>query len=201
MDVFLVIQASGRWQYQHIPDLGNSNRARVATYPDIAITPQAALGREHAILWGSLRGKCDCLVVVCRAEAGIATTEGVLELIIQHGCSYVEEGLHRRPVPAHLLLLVHAFGDDLVDRTLHERGRDQFAIPAPGGVMDQRSLVPLEVGQYLTDVVFQAPDASHVVYIGTVRPAAQSREFAPESRPTPVPQSPLRPLQSVNRLA
>ncbi|MEA2730922.1 MAG: hypothetical protein QOD93_5196 [Acetobacteraceae bacterium] len=36
--------------------------------------------------------------------------------------------------------------------------------PAPGGVMDQRSLVPLEVGQQLADVVFQAPDASHAVY-------------------------------------
>jgi hypothetical protein len=55
------------------------------------------------------------LVVVCRAEAGIAMTEGVLESIIQHGCSHVEEGLHRRPVLAHLLLLVHAFGNDLVD--------------------------------------------------------------------------------------
>ena len=41
--------------------------------------------------------------------------EGVLERIIQHRCTHVEEGLHRRPVPAHLLLLVHAFGDDLVD--------------------------------------------------------------------------------------
>ena len=128
-------------------------------------------------------------------------TEGVRERIVQHRCLHVEEGLRRCPVPAHLLLLVHVFGNDLVDRTLHERGRDRFAIPAPGGVMDQRSLVPLEVGQQLADVVFQAPDTSYVVYIDTVRPAAQSREFAPASRPTPVLQSPLRPLQSVNRLA
>src|SRR5215218_7548170 len=110
-------------------------------------------GREHAILWGSLRGQCDYFVAVCGAEAGIATTEGVLECTVQHRCPHVEEGLHRRPVPAHLLLLVHAFGDDLVDRTLHERGRDWFAIPAPGGVMDQRSLVPPEVSQQLADVV------------------------------------------------
>jgi hypothetical protein len=96
-----------------------------------------------------------------RAEAWIATTEGVLERIVQHRCSHVEDGLHRRPVPAHLLFLVHAFGDDLVDSALNERGRDRFAIPAPGGVTDQRSLVPLEVGQQLADVVFQAPYASH----------------------------------------
>src|SRR5580692_9144941 len=124
------------------------------------------------MLWGSLRRQCDYFLAVCGAQALIATTEGVLERIVQHRCSHVEEGLHGCPVPAHLLLLVHAFGNDLVDRTLHERGRDRFAIPAPVGVMDQRSLVPLEVGQQLADVVFQAPDTSYVVYIGTVRPAA-----------------------------
>jgi hypothetical protein len=35
-----------------------------------------------------------------------------------------------------------------VDRTLHEPGRDRFAIPARRGVMDQRSLVSLEIGQH-----------------------------------------------------
>jgi len=114
-------------------------------------------------------------------------TQGVRERIVQHRWSDVEEGLHRCPVPTHLLLLVHAFGDDLVDQTLHERGRDRFAIPAPDGVMDQRSLVPLEVARQVADVVLQAPDACHVVNMGTLRPAAQSREFAPASRPTPAP--------------
>jgi hypothetical protein len=38
--------------------------------------------REHAILWGSLRRQCDCLVVVRRAKAGIAMPEGVLERIV-----------------------------------------------------------------------------------------------------------------------
>jgi hypothetical protein len=128
--------------------------------------------REHAILWGSLRRQCDSLIVVRRAEAGIAMTEGVLERIVQHRCSHVEEGLHGRSVPAHLLFLVHALGDDLVDRTLHERGRDRFAIPAPGGVMDQRSLVSFEVGQQFADVVCQAPDASHAAYRCAPRPAA-----------------------------
>src|SRR5271166_3374643 len=103
--------------------------------------------REHAKLWCSLRRQCDCLVVVCRTEAGIAMTEGVCESIVQHRCSHVEEGLHRCPVPAHLLLLVHAFGNDLVDRALHERRRDRLATPAPGGVMHQRSVIPLEVAQ------------------------------------------------------
>ena len=72
-------------------------------------------------------------------------TEGVRERIVQHCCTNVEERLHRRPVPAHLLLLVHAFGDDLVDRTLHERGRDRFAASMPGSVMNQCVFVAFEV--------------------------------------------------------
>ena len=82
-----------------------------------------------------------------RSRDGIAAAEGVLKRIVQNCRSHVEEGLHRRPVPAHLLLLVHALGDDLVDRTPYERSRDRFTVPPPGGVMDQRSLVPLEVGE------------------------------------------------------
>jgi hypothetical protein len=37
------------------------------------------LCREHAILWGSLRRQCDYLIAVRGTEAGIATTEDVLE--------------------------------------------------------------------------------------------------------------------------
>ena len=126
-------------------------------------------------------------------------TEGVFERIVQHGCSHVEEGLHRRPVPAHLLFLVHTLGHDLVDRTLHKSGRDRLAASAPGSVMHQRTLVPLEVAQQLTDVPLETPDARHVAHRLAPRPAAQSRELAPASRPAPVPQAPLRTLQSANR--
>jgi hypothetical protein len=66
--------------------------------------------------------------------------------------------------------------------------------------MDQCSLVPLEVSQQLADVVFQAPDASHTMYGCMPRPAAERRELAPASRPTPMPQVPLRTFQSANRL-
>ena len=108
--------------------------------------------------------QCDCFIAVCWAETWIATTEDVLEGIVQHRCSHVEEGLHRRPVPAHLLFLVHALGDDLVDRTRHKGGRDRFAIAASGGVMHQRSLVPLEVSQQFAGVVLQTPDACYAAY-------------------------------------
>jgi hypothetical protein len=46
-----------------------------------------------------------------------------------------------------LPLVYWTFGDDLVNRTLDERRGDRFAMSAPGGVMDQRSLVPFEIAQ------------------------------------------------------
>ena len=102
--------------------------------------------------------------------------------------------LHRRPVPHRdgLLILVHPLGHDLVDRTLDERGRDRFAASTPGGVVHQRAFVPLEVGEQLTDVPLETPDTGDVMHLLTPRPAAQGREFAPASRPAPMPQAPLR---------
>jgi hypothetical protein len=41
--------------------------------------------------------------------------EGFLERVVQRGGTNVEEGLHARPVPAHLLFLAHTLGHDLVD--------------------------------------------------------------------------------------
>src|SRR5271166_2667668 len=108
---------------------------------------QAESGREYANLWGSLRGCCGCPFVVRGTDPGIARAEGALERVIQNGGAHVKEGLHRRSVPTHLLLFVHAHGHDLVDRTLYERGRDRFAASTPGGVVYQRTLVALEIAQ------------------------------------------------------
>jgi hypothetical protein len=52
--------------------------------------------------------------------------EGILECVIQHRYTNVEKRLHGRPVPAHLLFLIHALGHDLIDRTLDERSRDRL---------------------------------------------------------------------------
>jgi hypothetical protein len=56
-------------------------------------------------------------------------TEGVRESIVQHGGTDIEKGPHGRPVPAHLLFLVHALGHNLVDRTFNERRRDRLTTP------------------------------------------------------------------------
>ena len=52
--------------------------------------------------------------------------EGILERVIQDRGANVEKGLHGRPVPAHLLFLIHALGHDLIDRTLDERRGDRL---------------------------------------------------------------------------
>jgi hypothetical protein len=63
---------------------------------------------------GDGQAASESLIIVGGSEARIAMAEGGLEIVVQHGGAYVEEGLHGRPVPAHLLLLV-------VDRPLHWR--------------------------------------------------------------------------------
>src|SRR3954464_3624431 len=139
------------------------------------------------------------LIIVGGPEARIAMAEGVLERVVQHGGAHVQEGLHARSAPAHLLPLVQAPGHDLVDRALHERGRDRLTTPTPSSVMHQRCLVALEVAQKLADVSLKTADARHVTHRRALRPAAQGRELAPAPRPAPVPQAPLRAVQAANR--
>src|SRR5258708_4396359 len=122
-------------------------------------------------------------------------TESVFERIVQRGCSHVEEGLHRRPAPAHLLLFVHSLGHDLVDCTLHKGSRDRLAASTPGGVVYQRAFIALEVAQQLTGVPLETSDAGHVANIFAPRPPTHGREFASASRPAPVPQAPFRTLE------
>jgi hypothetical protein len=126
--------------------------------------------------------------------------EGILERVVQHGGAHVKEALFRHSVPAHLLLLVNALGHDLVDRTLYESSRDRFAASTPGGIVHQCAFVALEVAQQLTDVPLETADADHITHMLALRPATQGSELAPASRPAPVPQAPLRTLQSANRL-
>src|SRR3954471_20078812 len=98
--------------------------------------------------------------------------KGILERLVQHRNTNVEEGLHGRPVPAHLLFLVHALGHDLIDRTLHERRRDRLTAPAPWCIRNQPVLVALEISQQLADVALETADASHLTQGLALRPAA-----------------------------
>jgi len=60
----------------------------------------------------------------------------------------------------------------------------------------ERRLVALEVAQQPGDALSQAADAGHLAQALAPRPAAQGGKPAPASRPAPVSQAPLRPLQA-----
>jgi hypothetical protein len=140
------------------------------------------------------------MLIMCGTKAGVVLSEDALERVVQHGCPDVEERLHRRPVPPHLLLLVHAPGHDLVDRALDKRGRDRLAAPAPGRIMNQRVLVAREVAEQIVDMSLETFDADHLTQGLALRLATEGRELAPASWPAAVPQAPLGPLQAANRL-
>src|SRR3954471_17854111 len=97
--------------------------------------------------------------------------EGILKRLVQHRSTNVEEGLNGRPVPAHLLFLVHALGHDLVDRTFNERRRDRLALSPPGGIVHQHVLVSLEIAEKVADVSLKTVDASNVAHVLALRPA------------------------------
>src|SRR3954466_13151610 len=109
--------------------------------------------------------------------------EGILEGVTQHGGADVEKGLHGRPVPTHLLFLVHALGHDLVDRTLDERGRDRLTPSTPGGIVHQHVLVALEVAEKFADVSLKTVDAGYLAHVLALRPAVQAGKFAPAPGP------------------
>jgi hypothetical protein len=97
--------------------------------------------------------------------------EGILECVIQHCGANVEKGLHGRPVPAHLLRLIHSLVHDLIDRTLNERRRDRLTPSTPGGIMHQHLLVALEIAEKFADVLLKTVDATDLAYVLVLRPA------------------------------
>ena len=99
------------------------------------------------------------MIIVGGPKTWITMAEGILERVVQHRGANVEKGLHRRPVPAHLLSLVHALGHDLVNRTLDERRRDRLTASTPGGIVHQHVLVALEVAEKVADVSLKTVDA------------------------------------------
>ena len=97
--------------------------------------------------------------------------KGILERIAQYGGANLEKGLHGRPVPAHLLFLIHALGHDLIDRTLDERSRDRLTLSTPGSIMHQQVLVALEVAKKLADVLLKTVASGDLAYVLAIRPA------------------------------
>ena len=86
-------------------------------------------------LWqGMKEGACKvvgwlgCSGPLCRLflgpKATMPMTERVFQSALEYVDPYIQERLDRVPVPPHLLLLPHPFGDDLVDGGFGQSGRD-----------------------------------------------------------------------------
>jgi hypothetical protein len=88
--------------------------------------------------------------------------EGILECVVRHCGAIVDKRLHGRPVPAHLLFLIHALGHDLVDRNLDERRRDWLTPSTPGSIMHRHVLVALEVAEKFADVSLKTVNAGYL---------------------------------------
>ncbi len=88
-------------------------------------------------------------------------TEGVRESIVQHRWRQVEEGrtaaLCQR-ICCFLFMRLAMISLTALPRT----PSDRLTTPAPGGVMDQRSVIPFEVARQLSDMPLKRQDAGHL---------------------------------------
>src|SRR3954447_691642 len=74
---------------------------------------------------------CHDLLALSGTEARVAPPEGILERVVQHGCADVEEELHRRTIPAHLLRLTWGVSLSRVRSSANADGRWRAVGPAP----------------------------------------------------------------------
>jgi len=94
----------------------------------------AATKKESGTNWGRSRGQC--LPICGVGEAGIPAVEVRGQFVVEDAGADLEEQVGSTRSPAHLLLLHHAFADDLVDGGLDEGAGDGLpgavAIPVVG---------------------------------------------------------------------
>src|SRR4051812_10802528 len=85
-----------------------------------------ATGEELRKVVGSSGCVSDHSPVVVRSEVWVALLNDPSSVPFRTATRTSREGCTIHSVPAHLLLLAHATGDDLVDRALEEGGRDRL---------------------------------------------------------------------------
>src|SRR3954468_493675 len=88
-------------------------------------------GGEHANSWGKSGCPCHDLLALGGTEARVAMPEGILERVVQNRRADIQEGLHRRPVPAHLLRLTWGVSLSRVRSSANADGRWRAVGPAP----------------------------------------------------------------------
>src|SRR5664279_2701728 len=83
------------------------------------------LPRESGTNRGRLRSQV--LLIGCVGEVGVPAPVVVGEGVVEYPGADLEQEVRAAGAPSHLLLLDHAFADDLVDRGFDERGGDGLA--------------------------------------------------------------------------
>ena len=94
-------------------------------------------------------------------EVGVPALVVVGEGVVEYPGADLEQQMRAAVTPAHLLLLDHAFADDLVDRGFHERGGDDLAgavaLPVVGYGRGVRGEVPAELAYRLGEFCRAGP--------------------------------------------
>lgn len=72
--------------------------------------------------------------------------KAVREFAIEHPRPGLQREMRADGGPTHGLTLAEALGDHLIDRALHEAGRDTLASPAPSAVVDDLWRIAFEIG-------------------------------------------------------
>jgi hypothetical protein len=88
-------------------------------------------------------------------ETLVPMSKCVFQGAIQHVTANIEETLDSVPVPSHLLLLHHSFGDNLVDCRLDEPGRDPLSRTVTLSIIGHRICVQLQVANHIRKRVLQ----------------------------------------------
>jgi hypothetical protein len=88
-------------------------------------------------------------------ETLVPMSKCVFQGAIQHVNANIEETLDSVPVPSHLLLLHHSFGDNLVDCRLDEPGRDPLSRTVTLSIIGHGICVQLQVANHIRKRVLQ----------------------------------------------
>jgi hypothetical protein len=102
------------------PTLAHSGKPGLSGTSDGEARLVTGVGERDKV--GRLRG--ECRGVGWSAEGGVPAVEVAGELVEEHAGTDLQQEVGAAWCPAHLLLLDHAFGDDLVDRGLGECSGD-----------------------------------------------------------------------------
>src|SRR3954453_23905713 len=124
-------------------------------------------------------------------KATMPMAERVFQGAIEHVDPYVQELLDRVPVPPHLFLLPHSFGNHLVDGGFGKSGRDSQPRTIPLAVVGERIRVRFEVAKGVEQRISQLSQRGTVFQAFRVGPLPQTYQADETSLRTSMPEAPF----------